>query len=602
MTTTLPPRGAVRPQDTWDAHSIFPTDAAWEAAYQRVVDGAVALERFRGRLAERPATLADWLAEFEALDELLGKVRVYASLFYEVDTGDQAAAARSSRARSLYARVAAAAAFAEPELLQIGADTLRAWAQQEPRLRHYDHYFARLQRRAAHVRSAEVEELLGAALDPFSTAATVHGTLTNTDLAFAPARDAAGAEHPVAQGTVNALLASADRELRRSAWQSYADAHLAFKNTMAASLAAGVKQNVFRARARRYSSALEAALEGGDLPVTVFHNLIDTFKRHLPTWHRYWRVRRRALGYDELHPYDARAPLTASPPQIPFDQAVELVSAGMRPLGEEYVEVLRRGCLEQRWVDIYPNTGKRMGAFSTGVQGTHPFILLNYTPDLAGLSVLAHELGHSLHSYHTWRAQPAIYADYGLFVAEVASNFNQAMVRAHLLEQNKDRDFQIELIEEAMSNFLRYFFIMPTLARFELEIHQRVERGEALNADALISLMASLFKEGYGDEVAVDEARVGSVWAQFSTHLYANFYVFQYATGISGAHALANRVLSGAPGAAEHYLSFLNAGSSLYPLDALRLAGVDLASPEPVEQTFKVLEGYVERLESLLET
>ena len=599
MTTTLPPRSAIPAQHTWDAQSVFASDEAWEAAYHQVADGLASLDGFRGTLAEAPARLAEWFAQSEGLRTLLGKLNIYASMFYEVDTADQGAAARSSRARSLYARFAAAASFAEPELLAIGFSTLRTWAEQEPRLAPYGHYFSRLERRQAHVRSAEVEELLGATLDPFSTASSVHGILTNADLTFAPARDAEGAEHEVAQGTIGALLASPDRELRRAAYESYADGHLAFKNTMAASLAAGVKQDVFRARARRYGSALEAALDGGELPVAVFHNLIETYKRNLPTWHRYWRVRKKALGLNELHVFDARAPLTANPPNVPFEQAVALVSAGMRPLGDEYVEVLRRGALDQRWVDIYPNQGKRMGAFSTGTRGTYPFILLNYTDDLSGMSVLAHELGHSLHSYYTWQTQPPVYANYGMFVAEVASNFNQAMVRAHLLEENKDRDFQIELIEEAMSNFLRYFFIMPTLARFELEIHERIERGEALTAAALIALMADLFKEGYGDEVVMDEARVGSVWAQFSTHLYANFYVFQYATGISGAHALANRVLSGDPAAAEAYLSFLKAGSSLYPLDALKLGGVDLASPEPVEQTFKVLEGYVARLESL---
>jgi oligoendopeptidase F len=241
-----------------------------------------------------------------------------------------------------------------------------------------------------------------------------------------------------------------------------------------------------------------------------------------------------------------------------------------------------------------------MGAFSSGVQGTHPFILMSYNDDIFSMSTLAHELGHSLHSYYTWQTQPPIYADYGLFVAEVASNFNQAMVRAHLLEINDDADFQIAVIEEAMANFHRYFFIMPTLARFELEIHQRVERGAALTADGLVALMAELFREGYGDEVEMDAERTGVTWAQFSTHLYSNFYVYQYAPGIAGAHALAQRVCAGAPGAAESYLAFLKAGDSLYPLDALKLAGVDLATPGPIEQTFGVLAQLVDRLEQAL--
>jgi len=261
---------------------------------------------------------------------------------------------------------------------------------------------------------------------------------------------------------------------------------------------------------------------------------------------------------------------------------------------------MRRGLTEQRWVDVYPNQGKRMGAYSHGVHGTHPYILMSYNDDIFSMSTLAHELGHSMHSYLTWQSQPLVYADYSLFVAEVASNFNQAMVRAHLLDTNHDRDFQIAVIEEAMANFYRYFFIMPTLARFELEIHQRIERGEALTADSMIALMADLFQEGYGDEVQVDRARVGSTWCQFSTHLYSNFYVYQYATGIAAANALAADILAGKPGAAENYLAFLKAGGSLYPLDALKLAGVDMATPAPVERAFGVLASYVDRLETLL--
>jgi oligoendopeptidase F len=261
---------------------------------------------------------------------------------------------------------------------------------------------------------------------------------------------------------------------------------------------------------------------------------------------------------------------------------------------------LRRGALAERWIDIYPNRGKRAGAFSYGGPGTHPFIMLNYNDDLFSMSTLAHELGHSLHSYLSWQTQPFIYARYSLFAAEVASNFNQALVRDYLLRTQSDRDFQITLIEEAMSNFHRYFFIMPTLARFELAIHERVERSQPLSAATLIQLMADLFAEGYEDEISLDRERTGITWAEFSTHLYANFYVFQYATGIAGAHALAAQVLAGERGAVDRYLGFLKAGGSSYPLDALQRAGVDLTTPEPVEQAFAVLASYVERLEALL--
>ncbi len=367
------------------------------------------------------------------------------------------------------------------------------------------------------------------------------------------------------------------------------------------SLAAGIKQDVFRARARRYGSSLEGALTPHNIPLSVFHNLIDVFRRNLPTWHRYWRLRRKALGLETLHAYDIKAPLTNNSAAVPYDQAVRWIVEGMAPLGDEYVSVLKRGATQERWVDIYPNKGKRLGAFSYGGPGTHPFIMMSYNDDLFSMSTLAHELGHSLHSYLSWRKQPLIYARYTLFAAEVASNFNQALVRDYLLRTQSDRDFQIGVIEEAMANFHRYFFIMPTLARFELEIHERAEAGKPLTADVFNGLMADLFAEGYGDELSIDRERTGITWAEFSTHMYSNFYVYQYATGISGAHALARRVLDGAPDAVPQYLEFLNAGGALYPIDALQQAGVDLSSPEPVETAFGVLAEYVDRLEQLLE-
>jgi oligoendopeptidase F len=388
--------------------------------------------------------------------------------------------------------------------------------------------------------------------------------------------------------------------VRRTAWESYADAHLAFKNTMANSLAAGIKQDVLRARVRRYDSSIEAALFPNNIPLAVFHNLIDVFKRNLPTWHRYWRLRRKALGVETLHEWDIKAPLADAKVNVPYAQAVDWICAGMAPLGEEYVTVLRRGCLQERWVDIYPNKGKRLGAFSYGGPGTHPFIMMSYNDDLFSASTLAHELGHSLHSYLSWQTQPLIYARYTLFAAEVASNFNQALVRDHLLRTQTERDFQIGVIEEAMSNYHRYFFIMPTLARFELELHERAERGQPLTADSFTGLMADLFAEGYGDDLVLDRQRTGSTWAQFSTHLYSNFYVYQYATGIAGAHALAKGILDKQEGAVDRYLEFLRAGGSRYPLDALASAGVDLRSPEPVEIAFGLLADYVERLEKLL--
>ncbi|MDX1689274.1 MAG: oligoendopeptidase F [Candidatus Promineifilaceae bacterium] len=601
MSHNLRKRSEIPMADTWDVESIFPSVDAWEEAFSRAPQQLERLARFEGRLGESAATLADWMDALEDVFLELARIRVYASLGYSVEMTNQEAAGRHDRAQGLLARARATTAFAEPEILTVGEEKLRQWMEEEDRLATYEHYFDQLFRQKEHVRSQEVETLLKEVQDPFRTAATTHRVLVDADLSFEPAEPADPEAEPteIIQGNIGALLTHEERAVRRTAWEHYADGYLSFKNTLANALTGGVKQNVFMARARCYESALEAALSPNQIPVEVFHNTVDVFRRHLPTWHRYWRVRRQALGSDRLNVYDIKAPLTDEKVEVPFEKAVAWISEGMRPLGEEYVAVMRRGLLEERWVDKYPNVGKRSGAFSSGVPGTHPFIFMSYTDDIFSLSTLAHELGHSLHSYFAWKTQPFVYARYTLFVAEVASNFNQALVRAHLLETNDDPAFQIAVLEEAMSNFYRYFFIMPTLARFELEIHQRVERGEALTADVLIGLMADLFGEGYGEEVVMDRERIGITWAQFPNHLYANFYVYQYTTGIAAAHALANRVLNGETGAADAYLDFLKAGGSRYPLEALKMAGVDMTTPEAVEQTFAVLADYVDRLEAL---
>jgi oligoendopeptidase F len=483
--------------------------------------------------------------------------------------------------------------------MAIGFETLRDWMRQTPELAFFTQYVERLEQRSAHVRSGEVEQILAMTGDPFAGAFGIFNMLVNGDLKFKPASAADGSQSEIGQSSISTLLAHPDRQLRRSAWQNYADGYLALKNTSASILTTAIKQDVFYARARGYSTSLNASLESNNVPVEVFHNLIEVFKTNLPTWHKYWRVRRKALKLDSFGVYDIKAPLTAAAPVVPFTQAVDWICEGMAPLGDEYVQVMRRGCHELRWVDRALNRGKREGAFSSGWHGTQPFIMMSYSDDLESLSTLAHELGHSMHSYFSWANQRPLYSDYGLFVAEVASNFNQATVRNYLMRTQTAPEFQIALIEEAMSNYHRYFFIMPTLARFELEMHTRAEKGAPLSADILIGIMADLFKEGYGSEVEFDRERIGITWAQF-LHMYMNFYVYQYATGISGAHALSQAVTSGLPGAAERYLGFLKSGSSRYPLDVLNQAGVDLTSPEPVMAAFKNLSSLVDRLEVLV--
>jgi oligoendopeptidase F len=602
VTTPLPARSQVDKRFTWDSESVFPDAAGWEQAVETLTARLPDLAEFKGHLGDSPDALADWFDANERAHRLMGKLMVYTTMSYSVDTGDEAALARADRARSLAAQLGAATSFALPEMIAIGIPKLREWVASSARLSHLGHYFDRVEKLQKRIRSAEVEEVLTQVSDPLATALSVHGVLANADLKFAPAVGTNGDEHEVAQGTIAALLTSPDREVRRTAFENYADAHIAMQHAMAASLAGGVKRDVFYARARGFPSSLAAALEPSHVPPDVYHNVIQTFRNNVGTWHRYWRVRRKALGLDVLKPYDTRAQVGQSTLHVAYEQAVEWVAEGVRPLGEEYVEIMRRGALQDRWVDVYPNKGKRMGAFSTGVPDTNPFIFMSFNEDIYSMSTLAHELGHSMHSYYTRKTQPFIYSNYGLFQAEVASNMHQALVRRHLLASQTDPAFQVAVIEEAMANFYRYFFIMPSLARLELEMHERVEGGGAITADYLSNLMADLMLEVYGSEVEVSERdrdRIGSTWAQFHTHLYSNFYVYQYATGIAGADHLVERVANGDAGAVESYLAFLKSGGSLYPLDGLRLAGVDMTSPEPVEAAFATLARMVTRLEEL---
>jgi len=597
--SVLPHRREVPLEQTWNLERLFATPEDWSAACRELGEMLPRLAAYQGRLSESPLVLIEFLDLYQQAGALRVKIWVYADNASAVDKTDQAAAARVGQRESLEARFQSAVAFFKPELVAMGFERLRQWIGATPGLAFLAHFVDRLEAVQAHIRSDEVEQVLALASDPFSGAYNAYAMLNSADLPFKPATSSDGDQLELAQASIDSLISHLDREVRRTAWENYADAYLGMKNTYTTILTTSMKQDVFKMRARNYSSSLEAALSAYNIPETAFRNVLAVFQANLPTWHRYWRIRRGVLGYGELHLYDVESPLTSFKPVIPYRQAVDWICEGMAPLGEEYVGILRGGCLEQRWVDWARNKGKQEGAYSSGLYGTDPYILMSYSDDLVSLSTLAHELGHSMHTYHTQIHQPYIYCGYGAFVAEVASNFNQAMVRDYLFRTRSERDFQIALIEEAMSNFHRYFFIMPTLARFELEVHTRLEQDEPVNASILIDLMADLFAEGYGGELVIDRERLGISWAQFA-HLYMNFYVFQYATGIAAAHALAKPILAGEAGAAERYLDFLRAGDSLYPLDALRLAGVDLSRPEPIEQGFAYLSSLVDRLEDLL--
>ena len=597
---SVPARSDVPAESTWDHESVFPSFDAWREEYQAVVSLIGDFDAFKGSLSDSPAQLAEWFEFNASVARRVWTLYMYPAMWQACDGNHEEIKGMVGQAQGLAGQYISAASFENPELLAMDEATLLHWIEEYDDLNTYRQSIDDLLRTKKHVLSTEVEAVLGLLSDPLGRIEGIRGALTDMDMTFSAAVDRAGAELPLVQSTRDKLLADGDREVRKTAWNNYADSFLKFNNTLATTYLASVKRNVVMARLRGYDSVLHAKLTPNNIPVEVFHNLIDTYKKHIPTWHRYWDVRRRALGYETIHPYDLWAPMTSDDPELSFADAVDMIAMGMAPLGEDYVETLRRGCLEQRWVDYAINDGKSEGAFSYGTYDSHPFIMMSFDGNLSSMGTLAHELGHSLHSHYSRAHQPFVYSHYSMFVAEVASNFNQAMVRAQLFANNSDRNFQLALIQEAMDNIHRYFFIMPTLARFEFEVHTRMENDEPLTPDSLNEIMSGFFAEGYGETMTDDPRRTGSTWAQFG-HLYEPFYTFQYATGISAAHALANAILSGADAdGVGRYLAFLRAGNADYPINMLRAAGVDMSTPQAVEETFKVLESLVDRLEGLI--
>lgn len=595
--TAVSPRSEVSVEETWELESIFPTDESWEHAFVAAGEQLSEMEAFRGHVAEGPGALLAALHLADDLTEIVSKVYAFAGLRRSEDATNTHAGEIADRAGGLAAKADAATSFLGPEIAALSDETVAEWLEREPELAQYRQLLFRITRRRGHIRSTEVEELLARAAEAMFASEITQSVLEDGELPLGAITDEAGETVRLAQGNLQRFLDSRDRRVRQEAWETSADAYLAFRNTFAATLSGAVKKDVFYARARGYSSSLESALSDDDISPAVFHNLLDTVWRNFPVWHRYFRVRRSLLGLPEgeQHGYDLDAPL-ADQIDFPWERGGETILASLAPLGPDYVAEVRRGMAE-RWVDRAANIGKGGGAFSGGVYGTEPFISMIYQDTLTSVSTLTHEIGHSMHSLLTWRHQPVTYANYGMSAAETASNFNQALMGAHMLAERSDRDWTIAVIEERMANFQRYLFTMPILARFELAAHGRVEAGQALSADWMSQTTLGFYREGYGREVVIDPARMGITWARFP-HLFMNFYVFQYGVGIAAAAALSEAVLTEGEPARERYLAFLRAGGSVDPIVALREAGIDMSSPAPIERAFAIMSGYIDRLEA----
>ena len=591
----LPARHELDPQYTWNLQSLFSDETAYETEYEATEKALGPIKDRQGKLDA--SNLYDFLEELFDTTARIRRLGAFASLPTSADSNDQEAKARLGRFMALAAKANEASAWIEPEILAIGQDALSAFKETDSRLEKYDRYFDRMEARREHVRSGEVESLLGALADPFGGAQRARGSLVSSDMTYDPVLDQEGSTSEVAPSTIDGLMSNPDRDIRRQAFSNYADAFLGFRNTLSDLYVTRVKQAVFSARARSYQSTVEEALAPREVPRAALDSVLRVFNERLPVWHRYWAVRRKLLGVEKLEPWDVFAPLSRNPLHIPYESSIEWITEALQPLGSEYVTRMEKGLREERWVDVYPNKGKREGAFAAHAPGSQPFIMMSYDNGTGGLSTLAHELGHAMHAQLTMANQPVVYGGYSMVVAETASNLNQALLFPHLLENSDEVEFKIAIIEEALYNLHRYFFIMPTRVRFELEVHAAAERGEGRTAGRLLQIAGDLFREGYGDEIEVDD-RTAITWAQFQ-HLYIPFYTFQYASGISAAAALADDLRNDSAGARERVLSFLSSGDRLDPIETLKLAGVDLTTDAPIEKAFDSVENYINQLEEL---
>lgn len=592
---TLPKRSEIPKDVTWDLESIYPTDEQWEQDMEAAEALTQELAAQQGRLGEGAAALADVLELSDRVGMLIERLYVYAHMRSDEDAGNNKYQAYQDRAASLASRAGAASAYIVPEILALPPATLAAYQQEERRLQVYEHYLSDINRQREHVRSAEVEALLAETGEIARGPRQIYTMLHDADMTFPVIEDEKGQPVELTKGRfIPQFMESHDRSVRERAYEAFYGTFREHTNTITATLAAAVKSHVFYARARRHESSLAAALFGNNIPVSVYSNLTDTVRKNLPLMHRYTRLRKRALGVDQLRFWDLYVPLVAEAKQeYTYEQAVDTVCKALAPLGETYVSDLRKG-FESRWVDVMENVGKHAGAYSSGTYTTHPFVLLNYQPNLDNVFTIAHEMGHSMHSFYTRKSQPYIYGDYSIFVAEVASTLNEQLLTHYLLQQTDDPKLRRYLLNHLLDSFRMTLYRQTLFAEFERQIHEEVEQGGALTAELMCEHYAKLNAQYYGPDIDVDE-NIAHEWMRIP-HFYTNYYVYQYATGLSAAVALSRQILSEGEPAVQRYLKFLSSGSSDYPINVLKLAGVDMTTPQPVQQA---LDGFAETLDEM---
>lgn len=594
----LKQRDQIAKEYKWDLEAMYPDELQWEKDVEECVQAAEAFKRFEGRVCESSDTLADALEEKDAIWQKLEHAFVYAAMRKDEDNRVNKYQSMDDKCGSAVAKASAAMSFFAPELLAADDSTILGFIDENPRLSLYRFALEDALREKKHVLSAAEENLLAQLSEVTGATNDIFKMLNNADLTFGTVVDEDGDTVNLTHGNYIMFMESHNRDVRKAAFTNMYEAYKALINTIATTYNYNTKNDVVSARIRKYDSARQAALSAGNIPEEVYDNLISVVHEYLPVLHRYIELRKKVLGVDELKMYDIYVPLVKLPKkEIPYSEALKMMQEGLAPLGEEYLAQVDRGT-KDGWIDVYENQGKTSGAYSFGAYDSKPYILLNYTDTLKDVFTIVHEMGHSMHSYYTRKTQPFAYGDHSIFTAEVASTVNESLLMHHLLDSEKDTEMRKYLINYYIEEFRTTLFRQTMFAEFEMLTHKEIENGGVLTADRLCDVYDELNKQYFGPALSEDEY-IKYEWARIP-HFYNAFYVYQYATGYSAATAISARILAEGEPACKAYIEFLKSGSSDYPVELLKLAGVDMSSPEPIRMAMETFKGLVDELEKLL--
>ena len=598
MSKKIPERSEIPVESQWALEDLYANDALWQDDLKKLSEGSGKLASFAGKISTSAKELLAFLRLGDETSELLDRLANYAMRRGDQDKRNSYYQGMVGQLMKELVAMDEKLSFQTPELMSISDETMEQFYRDEPGLELYRRHLEKIRRRKDHVLSACEEKLLAGAGEMAQTPQDTFSMFSNADIKFESAEDSKGEKHTISQGTYISCLESADRTLRKNAYENYYAAYENYRNTCAACLNGQVKQLQFFANARKYPSSLDASLDATEVPTSVYHNLIETVHQNMDKMHRYVRLRKKLLGLDELHMYDMYTPLVAdADAHIEFEDAKKTVLEALSCMGEDYCKILKEG-FDNRWIDVYENVGKRSGAYSAGTP-VHPFVLLNYTGTLDSQFTLAHEMGHALHSYLSTKTQPQVYSDYVIFVAEVASTCNEALLMEHLLGKTTDKKQRAYLINHFLDQFKGTLYRQTMFAEFELRIAELNQQGTPLTADVLCDEYRKLNTLYYGADVVQDD-QIALEWARIP-HFYYNYYVFQYATGYAAAIALSRKILAEGKPAVERYLGFLSGGCSKTPIDLLKGAGVDMTTAEPVNTALSLFGKLLDEMEELMQ-